>query len=115
MLAPVAVQPAAAAEGQPCGSSGKCPDVQHGSPADGATVFQWTCYSGADQKWRIEDLANDTSRLANVATGEVMDTAACASADGTDIAQWSWLNNNCRQWQLQERPEPIGCRSRLTT
>jgi hypothetical protein len=52
-------------------------------------------------KWRIEDLANDTSRPANVATGEVMDTAACASADGTDIAQWSLLNNNCRQRQLQ--------------
>ena len=64
-------------------NSGKCLDVQDGNTADGTNIFQWTCTGGANQKWRVEDLANDTSRLVNVATGKVMDTASCATADGT--------------------------------
>ncbi|MBV7696259.1 family 43 glycosylhydrolase [Streptomyces sp. TRM70350] len=81
-------------------NSGKCLDVAGGNTADGTDIFQWTCNGGANQKWRIEDLGNDTSRLVNVATGKVMDTAGCDSADGTDIAQWTWLNNNCQKYRL---------------
>jgi GH43 family beta-xylosidase len=81
-------------------NSGKCLDVEGGSTLDGANIFQWTCHGGANQKWRVEDLGDDTSRLVNVATGKVADTAYCATTDGTDIAQWSWLNNNCQKWRL---------------
>jgi GH43 family beta-xylosidase len=81
-------------------NSGKCLDVDGGNTADGTDIFQWTCHGGANQKWRIEDLANDTSRLVNVATGKVMDTAECSSADGADLRQWSWLNNNCQKFRL---------------
>jgi hypothetical protein len=81
-------------------NSGKCLDVEGGNTADGTNIFQWSCTGGANQKWRIEDQGNDTSRLVNVATGKVMDTASCSAADGTDIAQWSWLNNNCQKYRL---------------
>ncbi|WP_107100916.1 family 43 glycosylhydrolase [Streptomyces graminilatus] len=80
--------------------SGKCLDVSGNSGADGANIHQWTCHGGANQKWRIEDLGNDTNRLVNVSSGKVMDTASCGTADGTDIRQWSWLNNNCQKYRL---------------
>jgi GH43 family beta-xylosidase len=81
-------------------SSGKCLDLMGGSTADGANVALWTCNSGNNQKWRIEDQADDTSRLVNVASGKVLDVANCASADGTDIRQWSWLNNTCQRFRM---------------
>ncbi|MFI1506225.1 family 43 glycosylhydrolase [Streptomyces sp. NPDC020597] len=80
--------------------SGKCLDVANGGPADGTNIQQWACHTGANQKWRVEDQGNDTSRLVNVATGKVMDIANCGSADGADIRQWSWLNNNCQKFRL---------------
>jgi hypothetical protein len=75
------------------------------SSSDGANVQQWTCNVGANQKWRIEDQGDDTSRLVNVASGKVLDTADCSTADcstvdGADVRQWSWLNNTCQQWKL---------------
>ncbi|MFJ7048438.1 family 43 glycosylhydrolase [Streptomyces sp. NPDC101112] len=81
-------------------NSGKCLDVAGANTADGTNIHQWTCNGGANQKWRIEDLGNDTNRLVNVATGKVMDTASCGTADGTGIRQWSWLNNNCQKYRL---------------
>ncbi|WP_079141887.1 family 43 glycosylhydrolase [Streptomyces sp. LUP30] len=81
-------------------NSGKCLDVSGGSTADGANILQWTCNGGADQKWRIEDRGDDTSRLVNVATGGVMDTADCSTADGADLRQWPWLNNACQRFRL---------------
>jgi putative hemolysin len=80
-------------------NSGKCLDLENGSTADGANVRQWTCTGGNNQRWRIEDRADDTSRLVNVASGKVLDIANCGSADGTDIRQWSWLNNTCQRFQ----------------
>lgn len=81
-------------------NSGKCLDVSNSSSADGADVIQWSCNGGANQKWRIEDQGNDTSRLVNVASGKVLDTASCDTADGANIQQWSWLNNNCQKFRL---------------
>ncbi|MET8975165.1 family 43 glycosylhydrolase [Streptomyces sp. NPDC004539] len=81
-------------------NSGKCLDLSGSSSADGANVQQWTCTGGANQKWRVEDLGDDTSRLVNVASGKVLDTADCSTADGADLRQWSWLNNRCQRSRL---------------
>ena len=81
-------------------NSGKCLDVNGGDSADGTNIFQWTCNGGTNQKWKVEDLGDDTNRLVNVATGKVMDTAQCSAADGADIRQWSWLNNKCQRYRL---------------
>ncbi|WP_405867935.1 family 43 glycosylhydrolase [Streptomyces sp. NBC_00005] len=81
-------------------NSGKCLDVAGGATADGTNVQQWTCNGGTNQKWKVEDLADDTNRLVNVATGKVLDTADCSAADGADIRQWSWLNNKCQRSRL---------------
>ncbi|MFE2496324.1 RICIN domain-containing protein [Streptomyces scopuliridis] len=81
-------------------SSGKCLEVEGGSRADGANVLQWACHGGARQRWRVEDLGDDTSRLVNAASGKVLDTAACSVADGADLRQWSWLGTICQAFRL---------------
>ncbi|MBT1091001.1 family 43 glycosylhydrolase [Streptomyces sp. Tu102] len=81
-------------------NSDKCLDVDGGGTADGTDIFQWTCNGGTNQKWRVEDLGDDTNRLVNVATGKVMDTAGCSAADGAGIRQWSWLDNKCQRYRL---------------
>ncbi|MFJ4618213.1 family 43 glycosylhydrolase [Streptomyces sp. NPDC088812] len=81
-------------------NSGKCLDVTGSSTADGANVAQYTCNGGANQRWRIEDLGDDTSRLVNVAGGKVLDTADCSTADGADLRQWSWLDNTCQRFRF---------------
>jgi GH43 family beta-xylosidase len=81
-------------------NSGRCLDVAGSSTADGANIFQFACNGGNNQRWRIEDMGDDTSRLVNVATGKVMDVASCGTGDGVDIRQWTWLNNTCQRFRL---------------
>ncbi|MER6180200.1 family 43 glycosylhydrolase [Streptomyces sp. NPDC001652] len=81
-------------------NSGKCLDVNGGATADGTNILQWTCNGGTNQKWKLEDLGDDTSRLVNVATGKIADVAECSTANGADIRQWSWLNNKCQRFRL---------------
>ncbi|MGW4543538.1 RICIN domain-containing protein [Streptomyces chartreusis] len=58
------------------------------------------CCNINNQKWRLEDLGDDTHRLVNVATGKVLDTENCSGADGADLRQWSWLNNTCQRFRF---------------
>ncbi|RDG36152.1 family 43 glycosylhydrolase [Streptomyces corynorhini] len=80
--------------------SGKCLEVEGGSAADGAHVIQWSCDGGTNQRWRVEDLGNDTSRLVNAASGKVLDTADCSVVDGAELRQSSWLNNLCQAYRF---------------
>ena len=81
-------------------NSGKCLAVAGGSAADGADVRQYTCNGGTNQRWRVEDRGDDTSRLVNAATGKVLDTADCSTADGADLRQWTWLDNTCQRFRF---------------
>ncbi|GGY74428.1 hydrolase [Streptomyces nitrosporeus] len=81
-------------------NSGKCLEVSGGSPADGANVVQRACDGGSQQRWRLQDLGDDTHRLLNAATGKVLDTADCSAADGADLRQWSWLDNPCQRFRF---------------
>ncbi|MFC5953455.1 family 43 glycosylhydrolase [Streptomyces pratens] len=81
-------------------NSGKCLEVAGSSTADGANVQQYACNGGANQRWRLEDLGDDTHRLVNVAGGKALDTENCSAADGADLRQWSWLNNTCQRFRF---------------
>ncbi|MFF8099381.1 family 43 glycosylhydrolase [Streptomyces sp. NPDC016640] len=81
-------------------NSGKCLEVAGGSSADGGNVQQYSCNGGTHQRWRLEDLGDDTHRLVNVASGKVLDTENCSSADGAGLRQWSWLNNTCQRFRF---------------
>ncbi|MCO1574181.1 family 43 glycosylhydrolase [Crossiella sp. SN42] len=81
-------------------NSGKCLNVKDSSTADGGDVVQHFCDGGLNQRWRIEDLGNDTSRVVNVRSGKALDVNACGTGDGANIQQWAWRNNTCQQWRL---------------
>ncbi|GAB2828683.1 hypothetical protein GCM10027073_66780 [Streptomyces chlorus] len=81
-------------------NSGKCLDVSGSSTADGANVQQYACNGRANQRWRLEDLGDDTHRLVNVTSGKALDTENCSTADGADLRQWSWLNNTCQRFRF---------------
>jgi GH43 family beta-xylosidase len=81
-------------------NSGKCLEVAGSSTADGGNIQQWACNIGNNQRWRIEDLGDDTNRLVNVGSGRVMDVANCGTGDGVDIRQWAWLNNGCQRFRI---------------
>jgi endonuclease/exonuclease/phosphatase family metal-dependent hydrolase len=81
-------------------ATGKCLEVLDWSTADTANVIQWSCQGGANQRWRIEPLADGTSRLINLNSGKALDVHGCGTADGTDIEQYAWWNNACERWAL---------------
>ncbi|MGP4049544.1 family 43 glycosylhydrolase [Streptomyces sp. 2A115] len=81
-------------------NSGKCLEVAGRSTADGANVQQYACNGGNNQRWRVEEQGDDSSRLVNVASGKVLDTADCSTADGADLRQWSWLDNTCQRFRF---------------
>lgn len=81
-------------------NSGKCLEVVGSSTADGANIQQFACNGGNNQRWRLEDMGDDTNRLVNVASGKVADVTNCDAADGADIRQWAWLNNTCQRFRF---------------
>jgi putative hemolysin len=78
----------------------------NGTPSLGTPVALGSTLDGpagetaANQRWRIEDLGNDTNRVVSVGSGKVLDVSNCGGADGANIQQWSWLNNNCQKFRL---------------
>jgi hypothetical protein len=83
-------------------ATGKCLDVSGGSTANSANVQQWTCHGGAGQRWRIEPLADGTSRLINLNSGKALDLADCGTTNGTNIQQYDWWNNACQRWSVAD-------------
>ncbi|WP_084599582.1 RICIN domain-containing protein [Actinoplanes subtropicus] len=83
-------------------ATGKCLDVSDWSTADAANVQLWACHGGANQRWRIEPLADGTSRIINLNSGKALDVADCGTADGTNIQQYEWWNNACQRWSTTE-------------
>ncbi|WP_158647278.1 RICIN domain-containing protein [Actinoplanes sp. ATCC 53533] len=80
-------------------ATGKCLDVINWSTADGADVRLWTCTGGNNQRWRIEPLADGTSRIVNTHSDKTLDVLECGTADGASIQQYTWWNNACERWQ----------------
>jgi hypothetical protein len=81
-------------------ATGKCLDVSDWSMVDGANVQLWSCHGGANQRWRIEPLADGTVRIVNQHSNKPLDVTACGTADGTNIQQYSWWDNPCQRWSV---------------
>jgi hypothetical protein len=83
-------------------ATGKCLEVADWSTANSAKVQQWSCHGGANQRWRIEPLADGTSRIVNLHSGKALDVAGCGTADGANLQQFDWWNNACQRWSTTE-------------
>ncbi|WP_246277655.1 RICIN domain-containing protein [Phytohabitans rumicis] len=70
------------------------------STADGANVQLWSCHGGANQRWRIEPLADGTARIVNQHSNKPLDVNACGTADGTNLQQYGWWDNPCQRWSV---------------
>jgi endonuclease/exonuclease/phosphatase family metal-dependent hydrolase len=83
-------------------ATGKCLEVPDWSTANSARLQQWTCHGGANQRWRIEPLADGTSRIVNLHSGKALDVAGCGTADGANLQQFDWWDNACQRWSTAE-------------
>ena len=83
---PAGVPPAAPETVQSL-SSGKCLDVAKGSKADGAPVIQYDCHEGPNQKWRVQEAAEDSYRIVNANSGQCLQAHGGATAAGTPVVQ----------------------------
>jgi len=84
----------------PASAASSCLIVAGGSTADGANVEQGAC-TGNGSQWRLEPLADGSTRLVPRNSGKALDLANCGLPDGANIVQWSWLDNICQRFYLR--------------
>ena len=69
--------------------------------ADGALVIQIPWNGWANQRWRMEDLGDDTFRFISGHSGKVLDVAGLSNADGAEVIQWPWNGGPNQRWRRQ--------------
>jgi xyloglucan-specific exo-beta-1,4-glucanase len=84
--------------------SGKCADVLGASQGAGASVVQWTCGSGANQKWSYAEAGGGYYSLKAGHSGMCMDLASQSTANMVTIVQAACNSGASQQW----RPEDMG-------
>ena len=81
--------------------SGKCLDVYGGSTDDAATIIQWSCHGGPNQRWRLEPTGDGYVRLIATHSGKALDVYGASTDDGAVLIQWPPHSGTNQQWQLQ--------------
>ncbi|MEV6243610.1 RICIN domain-containing protein [Lentzea sp. NPDC051838] len=87
-------------------SSGKCLDLNGGSVDNGATVIQWNCHNGSNQRWDIvlptgvdPGTYDGPIMFRNLATGKCLDLNGGSSANGTAFIQWDCKGSDNQLFQ----------------
>ena len=83
-------------------SSGKCMDVNGASQASGATVIQWNCGTGGNQRWTEEDAGGGFNRLKASHSGMCLDLASQSSANGVGLVQATCGTGASQQWSRED-------------
>ena len=81
--------------------SGKCLDVYGASTDDAATIIQWPCHGGPNQRWRLEPTGDGYVRLIVTHSGKALDVYGASTDDGAILIQWPSHGGTNQQWQLQ--------------
>jgi poly(beta-D-mannuronate) lyase len=79
--------------------SGKCADVEAGSTADGASVWQADCDSRASERWQLHDLGAETYEIRSAA-GKCLDVSGASLIDGAKVLQWTCKQSPNQKWKL---------------
>jgi hypothetical protein len=74
--------------------------VAWGSTDVGAVVFQWPWNGDANQRWRMDDLADGTFSFINSRSGQALDIDG-AVRDGAGAIQWPWNGGATQRWRRQ--------------
>ena len=71
-------------------NSGKCMDVANASRTNGAAVNQYTCHTGANQRWYTWTVpGTNTKLIINDWSGQCLDIPSGSTADGAQLQQFS--------------------------
>ena len=81
--------------------SGKCLDVYAASVDDGATIIQYACHGGPNQRWRLERTGDGYVRLIATHSGKALDVDGASTDNGAFLIQWPSHGGTNQQWQLQ--------------
>lgn len=80
--------------------SGRCVDVSGGSSADRANVIQWSCHSGNNQRWILNQMSDGHYQIKSKLSGKCLDVADSSSVNGANVQQLTCNNNGNQRWKL---------------
>ncbi|MFJ4340552.1 RICIN domain-containing protein [Streptomyces sp. NPDC088915] len=86
--------------------SGACLDAADWGTADGTALQQWSCGTGANQKWQFRPTSDGHYQVVNQSNSRVWDVdgGSAATAAGVRVHLWSYVGGTNQQW----RPEAVG-------
>ncbi|MGW0820113.1 RICIN domain-containing protein [Streptomyces sp. NPDC002845] len=83
--------------------SSKCVDVSGNSADDSAVVLQYSCNSGLNQQWRLQDAGDGYVRVLAQHSGKCLDVANNSTADGASVMQYRCTTGTNQQWLFQDQ------------
>ncbi|MFF4873326.1 RICIN domain-containing protein [Streptomyces sp. NPDC090109] len=86
--------------------SGACLDAADWGTADGTALQQWSCGTGANQKWQFRPTGDGYYQVVNQFNSRAWDVdgGPGATAAGVRVHLWSYVGGTNQQW----RPEATG-------
>lgn len=83
-------------------ATGKVLDVEGGSLANFARIFQWTLHGGANQQWQLTKLTNGFYEIKNRKSDKLLDIVGTGGncANGVKTEQYINDNTGSQQWNL---------------
>ncbi|WP_226004526.1 RICIN domain-containing protein [Natrinema salinisoli] len=85
--------------------SGKVLDVDGVSPENGANVQQWDDLGQANQRWRLEELADGRYEIVAVHSHKALDVDDASTTAGANVHQWEGHGGDNQRWELAERED----------
>lgn len=83
--------------------SGKCLDVSDNSAADNTVVVQYTCNSGLNQQWRLQDAGDGYVRVLAQHSGKCLDVPGASKDAGAAVNQYRCNGGTNQQWIFQDQ------------
>ncbi|MFJ1910663.1 RICIN domain-containing protein [Streptomyces sp. NPDC088147] len=83
--------------------SAKCVDISENSAANKATVLQYTCAGGLNQRWRTQDTGDGYVRIIAQHSGKCLDVSGASPDDGGVVQQYSCSGSTNQQWRFQDQ------------
>ena len=82
-------------------NSGKCLDVEDRSIRDGASVQQWSCSSGGNQRWDVIERGRGAYAIISQGSGKALEVADNSNQDGGRVQQNRDTRREHQLWRLE--------------
>ncbi|MDX3192974.1 RICIN domain-containing protein [Streptomyces sp. MN03-5084-2B] len=73
-------------------------DASGASTAAGGKIIQWPAHGGANQQWRLTQVADNVFTVVNVNSGLCLDVPEGSTASGVQLQQWTCTGAASQQW-----------------